>query len=663
MPLAVGAIALGSTGLAAATESAPTVFVTVHLAADVHAVTRLAGTPGLTPEARAQQMRTTVARPAVRREVGRFLATRGFSVRQSAPFVIRAEAPRSTVDAVFPRDATGRRSSGRLADAASYVVSSDDGAGLLRRFALASVTGGDVRQLYAAPTGEPPAGHVSPAIATLQFSGWDSADLSTFALRNGLPDPRANNHYTEVSVDGADPSVPDGAGGEYEVALDQEALLTSAPNAAQIAYFAPNSVGSMVDAIEQVATDAYNGKNIGALSISYGLCETDMPGFAIDAMHQALADAVAMGVTVFAASGDSGAFGCDTTDLAVSYPASDPLVVAVGGTSVDLSSVPPTETVWWDGQYGSGGGTSAAFSEPAYQTAAAPGLPGRGVPDIALAGDPDSGLVIVVDGLTGSIGGTSLASPLAAGTFVDLLASNGTDYGVGDIHRNLYASAATGFRDVTTGDNGHYAAGPGYDLASGLGAPQWSAMRGALLGAPTLKTPRYSTSRTVGVKVGTPTGMVYNGWSIGVGSPPANCGKPTSTTKPTSVRAPSDGVAPIYVVGFTAGGYCYTSQAVTQVDTVAPVADAYATTLRAHRRTAVFVWAGEDHSPSSGLHSFRVRIYKKGSTRSVYRASSTTRQHFKLRHAIRRATYVVRVSVRDMAGNRGGVTSTKVRIP
>ena len=662
--LASAPLALGTAAVASAAPADPTVYVTVHLASEARAVATLAGTPALSRTSRLDMLRSAVARPEVRRGVSSFLATRGFTLHRSSPFVVRAEAPRSVVNAVFPRDhATGLRSHGPLGGAASYVVASTDGAGLLRPLAARPLSGAEVRGLYDAPSGTPPTGRVSPKIATLQFSGWDSGDLTTFAVRNGLPDPLSNGRYREVSVDGANPRTPDGFDGEFEVALDQEALLATAPNAGQVAYFAPNSIGAMIDAVEQVATDAYNGSNIGALSISYGLCEPDMPPAAIDAMHQAFADALSVGVTVFAASGDDGAFGCADSRTAVIYPASDPYVVGVGGTTVDMGVIPATETVWWDGMSGSGGGTSAVFSEPSFQTGVAPGLPGRGVPDISVAGDPNSGLVIVVNGLTGSVGGTSLSSPFAAGTFTDLLASNGREYGVGDIHRNLYAAPATAFRDITSGDNGQYSAGPGYDLASGLGAPLWGALHDAVLSTPTVKSPTYSNTRTVKVNVSTPSGVTYTGWSIGVGVPPANCGRPATTTPPTSVRAPADGTAEIYVIGFTDTGFCSASRTRTRVDTVAPVADARGALSSTNRRTVYFAWRADDHSPSSGLRSYRVRIYKAGSTKSVYRDKSTTRKHFTLRHATRGATYIIRVSALDMARNRGGVTSTKVRIP
>lgn len=656
--LVAGGAALGASAEATTT---PEVFVSVHLASDTHAVGRLARARGLTHTDRLRQLHAAVSPTTSARDVASYLSAHGFRIVGSSPFVVRAEAAQATVDATFPRTDGHRVLPTELQDDATFVVSSDEHVGVLKPLATGSLTGGDIRSLYDAPSGVAPAGHQSPAIATLQFSGWNSGDLSTFAADNGFADPVSSGHYREVSVDGADPRMPDGNDGEIEVALDQEALLMTAPQAKQIVYFAPNSGGGILDAIERVANDAYNGANIGALSISYGMCEAGLPFDFLDALHQVIADAVAAGVTVFAASGDNGAFECGPGDVSVSSPASDPLVVAVGGTTVE--DLPPvaTETVWWDGESGSGGGTSTAFAEPTYQKARAGALPGRGLPDISLAGDPASGITVEVDGLIGAVGGTSLASPLAAATFTNVLSSSGTDFGIGDIHRNLYAAPATAFRDITVGTNGAYAAAPGYDLASGLGAPQWSALRDGLIGLPTLHAPAISRSRTIPVSLTSPSGMVYDAWRIGTTNEPTGCGTPTSTKAPTSVTAKADGTAHIYAIAYTLSGYCYVTHADTRVDSVAPVASAHAKSTGKH--SARFTWGASDHKPSTGVTSYRVRIYKAGSSRAVYKAARTHLQSFTMMNAKSGATYRVRVSALDGAGNRSKVSVAKVAQP
>ena len=656
--------ALLSTGLVgpASASSAPPVFVTVHLASDAQAVAKLAHATALPRTERLTRLRAAVATRASRLGVSSYLAGHGFRVVQSSPFVVRAQASAADVATTFaPSSTGGLHVPPALADEASYVVSSDELAGKIKPFMTApTFTGGDFRELYDAPSGQPPAGHVSPTIATLQFSGWDSGDLTQYAADNGLADPVASGRYSAVSVDGADPKTLDGSGGEIEVALDQESLLATAPYAKQVAYFAPNSGGSMIDAIEQVATDAYNGQNIGALSISYGLCETDVPLDYLAALHQSILDAVAAGITIFTASGDEGAYACGPGNVSVNSPADDPLVTAVGGTTTGGTPSGPMLDVWWDGTNGSGGGTSTVYDEPSYQQKQSPGLPGRGVPDISLDADPQSGFDIDVDGLTGTIGGTSLASPLAAATLIDMLSSNGTDYGIGLINPNLYSAPATGFRDVTGGGNGVYSAAAGYDLASGLGSPRWTALQPALIGSPTMHAPALSQSRTIHVSVTAPTGMVYSGWRIGTGTPPASCGKQATTTKPTSVTAPSDGTARIYVIGYTLSGYCYLGHAKTVVDSVAPKATATARVTNTSQRSLRFSWHATDHSPSSGITGFRVTVAKVGSSKPVFKTSQTTKESFALSKAARGATYVVKVSAVDAAGNRSKVATAQL---
>ena len=141
-------------------------------------------------------------------------------------------------------------------------------------FTPAVVDGANVRSLYHAPVGLP--GSAAPlTVATIQFSGWDAADLTAYATQVSLPDPVASGQYMSISVQGADPTVPDATEGNVEVALDQESILATAPNVKQRAYFAANDATGFIAALEQVATDASAAPSLGiaALSISWGDCE------------------------------------------------------------------------------------------------------------------------------------------------------------------------------------------------------------------------------------------------------------------------------------------------------------------------------------------------------------------------------------------------------
>lgn len=516
------------------------------------------------------------------------------------------------------------------------------------------IDGPTAQQIYDAPDGVSTSGS-QPVIATVQLSGWNSGDLSSYASSIGVPDPVSSGQYTAVSVAGADPSQPDGTGGDGEVALDQEALLATAPHLGQRAYFAPNygPIG-IIEALDQIATDAmdstHNYYNLAAVSISWGGCEADTPPSAIGALHQAVVNTLAAGVTVFAASGDWGAYDCPDPSSApsVDLPAADPLVVGVGGTTLQTAGVAPVETGWYDPTdgSGSGGGVSTFWDQPAYQRHSFVAT-GRAVPDIAMDADPATGFAVQYGGQWWQIGGTSLASPMAAATFGDLLASNGFDSGIGNILPNLYAAPSSSFRDVTSGSNGVYSAQPGYDEVTGLGAPLWNRLANSLMGYPALRTPAYSKSRSIPVHVTWPQGMAYAAWEKGTGTEPTYC-ETTATTSsaPTTVRAPSDGRTHVWVSGDTASGWCYSDSATVFVDTVLPHAKLSASAARGRLHVT---WSTSDAKPSSGLTPRVVTVRIVGQSRPVLQKTTTLRSlSVRLRHGV---TYSVTLKAKDRAGN------------
>jgi hypothetical protein len=494
--------------------------VTVQLAAqDQSALAALAGTPTTSHELRRAVLASAGPSRQSAAAVARFLTGRGFTITGTTAFSVTASGPQALVREVFPASARRRaprlatRAEGAAATAAvsplvvpaalehvvSFAVGGPDtgpaahpllATASTPRFTLAPITGASARALYSVPAAALTAPAMGITIATIQLSGWDSTDLTRFAHRIGVPDPVRSGQYQAVSIDGANPARPDGNGGEREFALDQEALLAVAPSARQVAYVAPNTTRGFVDAFNRVAQDALTnraGLRYTALSVSWGSCESSWTDGELNAMHAAIANVVAAGVSVFVASGDSGAYDCSTplvpdNTLAVDFPASDPYVTAVGGLSTD--PVARTETSWWEptgsvngyrGQ-GGGGGMSDFWALPSWQQGRVSGATQRLVPDISLDANPSSGLTIVVDGSLSTVGGTSLAAPLAAATMTDqqIAAGASTTYGMGNISPLLFRAPATALRDTTSGTNGYYSAGPGYDLATGLGAPLWS---------------------------------------------------------------------------------------------------------------------------------------------------------------------------------------------
>ena len=403
----------------------------------------------------------------------------------------------------------------------------------------------------AAPVG------TTPVIATIQFSGWDSTQLSGYVtnvnqfttMTTKLP-PVPTGAYTAIAVGGASTTSGGVVGGATEVALDQESLYATNPYAKQRAYFTTPSAPGMIAALNRVAADAQNMPGLVALSISWTFCESSFPGALssqLHDMHQAMANVVAAGVTVFAASGDNGT-NCNgsTTKAGANYPATDPLVVAVGGTSLTLN--PTTETAW----SGSGGGRSAFFPEGATVK--------KTVPDVAADADLSTGFYIW-QGASGwgVSGGTSLATPVTTAGYVAELASLGAvDGGLGNVRNSFSTAPATAFRDVTSGSNGTTSAAPGYDQVTGYGAPLWDQLVTRLLAQPVIQVPATSTNLIVPVTVTAPAGQTFIGWATGSGTAPTTCatsaGKPAT---PAAVRVTGDGTWTIWAAGYVGYQHCF----------------------------------------------------------------------------------------------------------
>jgi subtilase family serine protease len=210
-------------------------------------------------------------------------------------------------------------------------------------------------------------------------------------------------------------------------------------------------------------------------------------------MNSALEYAADRHVTVVAASGDEGVlgFGSSTPVKQVILPASDPLVLGVGGTSLTANPVTGayiSETTYDTQSSGSGGGFSHLFARPAYQD----GVPGigatRGVPDVAADAEGSTGMALAFSTPGGSYeligaGGTSAGAPFWAGLIA--LADQEAGHPLGFVNPAIYRIARDplyhkAFHDITTGDNTvslngvtitGYQAGPGWDPVTGWGTP------------------------------------------------------------------------------------------------------------------------------------------------------------------------------------------------
>ena len=324
---------------------------------------------------------------------------------------------------------------------------------------------------YAFPPGTDGTGQ---SIAIIELGGgFAQSELDKYFSGLGIDGPSV----TAVSVDGATNqpgSDPQGADGE--VLLDIEVAGALAPGADISVYFAPNTDAGFVDAVSEAV---HAEPTPAAVSISWGQSEDAWTAQSRTALDSVFADAVALGIVVTAAAGDSGSSdGATDGKNHCDFPASSPNVLACGGTSLTSSS----ETVWNDGSSGAatGGGVSDAFDRPTRQAdAGVPGT-GRGVPDVAGNADPQTGYQVLVDGSSLVIGGTSAVAPLWA-ALVARLAQATDGAGLHGFLDALYSgvaagSGAPGFHDITSGNNGGFSAGPGWDACTGLGSPNGTAL-------------------------------------------------------------------------------------------------------------------------------------------------------------------------------------------
>jgi autotransporter-associated beta strand protein len=304
-------------------------------------------------------------------------------------------------------------------------------------------------------------------------SSYPTYSLPQFNVPGG-PTFTQLNQSGSTSLPGTDPA---GAGAsinwEYEEALDIEYAHALAPYANIILYEANSD--SSTDLYAAV-TAAKKNSAVSVISMSWGGGEYSGET-SFDSVFTTPSSRLAakQGVTFVASAGDTGG--------QVNYPAASPNVVAVGGTSLALNgnNSYSGESAWNSG----GGGTSSVQSKPSYQTSYGTLNGGllastttRATPDVAFVADPNTG-VMDYDPYNGGffqIGGTSLSAPCWAGLIADanglrVANGHGTLDGPSQTLPALYSLPNTDFHEVTSGNNGVYSAGPGYNLCTGLGTP------------------------------------------------------------------------------------------------------------------------------------------------------------------------------------------------
>ncbi|HLH61340.1 MAG TPA: S53 family peptidase [Ktedonobacteraceae bacterium] len=295
------------------------------------------------------------------------------------------------------------------------------------------------------------------------------ADLNAYDKQFGLK----NTTVKIVQPEGTPCSDPGGWGVETD--LDVQMVHAFAPKAKIVLEEARSA--SFSDLLN-AAKDAYTKQGATIVSMSFGGSEfSGETGSSADGIFSA---GNSMGVSFTASSGDSG--------CGAQYPAASPFVTSVGGTSlfINQDGSYKSESAW----NGSGGGTSAFESRPSYQNGFNSNSK-RGIPDVAMVADPNTGVAMYDSDLGGFIvvGGTSVAAPLWAGVLARV--NQKRAHSMQNADNELYNVAsnsskyATDYHDITSGSSGGIcSAKKGYDFVTGLGTEVGNALVPDLISAP-----------------------------------------------------------------------------------------------------------------------------------------------------------------------------------
>lgn len=365
---------------------------------------------------------------------------------------------------------------------------------------LACYTPALIRKAYNIPAGLDGSGQTI-VIVDAYGNPTVRSDLHTFDQAMGLPDPTLNIFFPT-----GQPQKPSTAqdkhdveGWESETDLDVQWAHAIAPKATIDLVIAASSSGDVLNVAQRFAVTNHLG---GSMSLSFGSPEGAIRGAGnniqlqqADAIYE---QAVASNITVFSSSGDSGASqGFPFANA--SFPASDPLVTAVGGTNLFLADdgTYQSEDVWNDsdpalcpfsctrGSFGAtGGAPSKIFAAPSYQSALS-GQSARTTSDVGYNASVYTAVLVYLGFFGGSanqfyfVGGTSEGAPQWAA--IQALANQKAGRQLGFINPTLYAIGANAgkyaidFHDITVGQNGFngpgFSAKVGYDLPTGLGTP------------------------------------------------------------------------------------------------------------------------------------------------------------------------------------------------
>lgn len=336
--------------------------------------------------------------------------------------------------------------------------------------------------IYNFPTGITGSGQ---SIAIIELGGgYKASDLTAYFSELKISKPPK---VVAIGVDGAINNPSDTSGADDEVTLDIEVAGAVAPGATIVVYFAPNTDKGFYDAINTAIHDTTYKPSI--ISISWGGPEAFWSSSTLSSYNALFQTATNKGINVFCAAGDNGSSDGDGSGKHVDFPGSSPYVISCGGTSLVASGTKITSETVWNNHNGdaTGGGISAVFARPSYQSGITFINNKRGVPDVSGDADPNTGYVIYLGGQNVVIGGTSAVAPLWSG--LTALINSKLGKSVGFLNPILYGSKKDVCRDITVGNNGAYSAKVGWDCCSGWGSPNGQAILALLTPSTTLSNP------------------------------------------------------------------------------------------------------------------------------------------------------------------------------
>ncbi|RKP45191.1 peptidase S53 [Trinickia fusca] len=335
----------------------------------------------------------------------------------------------------------------------------------------------------------PTAASTNVAIITIGGASQATQDLNQYTSANNLA--QVNVVATPTGDPNGDYSDDQEGQGEWD--LDSQDIVGAAGGAvSQLTFYEADQGASGNTGLTQAFNQAVSDNTAKVINVSLGWCETDANADGtVAAEDQIFATAVAQGQTFSVSSGDEGVYECnnrgipDGSTYSISWPASSPNVISVGGTTIYTNSSGgwASETVWNEGVDGNGklwastGGFSVVEPKPSWQNSlkVSPTPTGRAVPDISFDAAQGSGALVYNYGQIQQIGGTSLSSPIFVGFWARLESANSNSLGfpASSIYSAVPATPSL-VHDITSGNNGDggygYNAGKGWDYPTGFGS-------------------------------------------------------------------------------------------------------------------------------------------------------------------------------------------------